>query len=73
METNYLFSFKSKTDAEMFYTVAKNNFYTDVAYVGDYNTVAISVNLSETTMKKHIKVLKEGNFGISKVKAITVS
>lgn len=69
METNYLFSFKSKSDAEMFYTVAKKTYHT-VSYIGSYDKVAISVNLSETTMKKHIKQFKSGNFGIEGVKVI---
>ena len=38
METNYLFSFKSKTDAEMFYTVAKKTYHT-VNYIGSYDKV----------------------------------
>jgi hypothetical protein len=69
METSYLFSFKSKTDAEIFYTVAKKTYHT-VNYIGSYDKVALSVNLSETTMKKHIKRFKLGNFGIEGVKVI---
>ena len=70
VQTQYLFSFKDKVQATTFYTVAKNGFYTDVAYVGDYSTVVLTLNLNTKQMAKHIKDLKQGNFGITKVKVI---
>jgi hypothetical protein len=72
METRYVFSFKDKVQATTFYEVAKIN-YLNVAYVGDYSTVAFSVNMPAKNMAKHIKALKQGNFGISKVKAVPVA
>jgi len=71
--TQYVFSFKDKVQATTFYTVAKTNYLFDTSYAGDSNTVTFTVGMDAKRMAKHIKELKQGNFGITKVKAVTVA